>query len=171
MRRAARPAPGAPRRTTARRGTPRTRARGRGIGSVTTVRDRTELAGVLDAEAVFSPRLLFSFYFGAVTCFVLGILGARRIFHARPGESVAIGFAALDSAAAAETLDKIKAEGIPVVAFNAGIDNWQAAGASAYFGQDERISGRAAGARLKQDGATKVICVIQDQGNVALESR
>lgn len=61
--------------------------------------------------------------------------------------------------------------GIPVVAFNAGIDNWQAAGASAYFGQDERISGRAAGARLKQDGATKVICVIQDQGNVALESR
>jgi simple sugar transport system substrate-binding protein len=37
--------------------------------------------------------------------------------------------------------------GIPVVAFNAGIDNWQAAGAKAYFGQDEKISGRAAGKR------------------------
>ena len=27
--------------------------------------------------------------------------------------------------------------GIPVVAFNAGIDDWKAAGARAYFGQDE----------------------------------
>lgn len=35
----------------------------------------------------------------------------------------AIGFAALDSAAAAETLDKIKAEGIPVVAFDSGVDS------------------------------------------------
>ena len=66
---------------------------------------------------------------------------------------------------------KAVAAGIPVVAFNAGIDNWQAAGARAYFGQDEMISGRAAGERLAKDGATKVICVIQDQGNIALESR
>jgi len=61
--------------------------------------------------------------------------------------------------------------GIPVVAFNAGIDDWQAAGAKAYFGQDERISGEAAGKRLAAEGAKKAICVIQDQGNVALESR
>src|SRR6478736_2703095 len=61
--------------------------------------------------------------------------------------------------------------GIPVVAFNAGIDAWKAAGAKAYFGQDEQISGEAAGKRLATDGARKVVCVIQDQGNVALESR
>jgi simple sugar transport system substrate-binding protein len=61
--------------------------------------------------------------------------------------------------------------GIPVVAFNGGIDNWKAAGAKAYFGQDETISGVAAGKRLAADGAKKVVCVIQDQGNVALESR
>lgn len=61
--------------------------------------------------------------------------------------------------------------GIPVVAFNGGIDNWKAAGAKAYFGQDEMISGEAAGKRLAADGAKKVVCVIQDQGNVALESR
>ncbi len=61
--------------------------------------------------------------------------------------------------------------GIPVVAFNAGIDDWKAAGAKAYFGQDERISGEAAGKKLAADGAKKVVCVIQDQGNVALESR
>jgi simple sugar transport system substrate-binding protein len=61
--------------------------------------------------------------------------------------------------------------GIPVAAFNGGIDNWKAAGAKAYFGQDETISGEAAGKRLAADGAKKVACVIQDQGNVALESR
>jgi simple sugar transport system substrate-binding protein len=61
--------------------------------------------------------------------------------------------------------------GIPVVALNAGIDDWQAAGAMAYFGQDEQISGEAAGKRLAADGAKRIVCVIQDQGNVALESR
>jgi len=62
-------------------------------------------------------------------------------------------------------------KGIPIVALNAGIDDWQAAGAKAYFGQDEKISGEAAGKKLAADGARKVVCVIQDQGNVALESR
>ena len=61
--------------------------------------------------------------------------------------------------------------GIPVVAFNAGIDAWKTAGIKAYFGQDEQISGEAAGKRLATEGARKVVCVIQDQGNVALESR
>ena len=60
---------------------------------------------------------------------------------------------------------------IPVVAFNAGIDAWQALGVKAYFGQDEKISGEAAGKRLASEGAKKVVCIIQDQGNVALESR
>ena len=51
----------------------------------------------LDLGAVFDPRLLLSFYLGAVICFALGILGARRIFRRRPGEAVAIGFGALFS--------------------------------------------------------------------------
>ena len=51
----------------------------------------------LDLGAVFDPRLLLSFYVGAVTCFVLGILGARSLFGRRPGEAVAIGFGALFS--------------------------------------------------------------------------
>lgn len=61
--------------------------------------------------------------------------------------------------------------GIPVVALNAGINDWKATGAKAYFGQDETISGEAAGKRLAGEGAKKVVCIIQDQGNVALESR
>jgi len=51
----------------------------------------------LDLGAVFDPRLLFSFYAGAVVSFVLGVLGARKLFRHRPGEAVAIGFGALFS--------------------------------------------------------------------------
>jgi len=51
----------------------------------------------LDLSAYLDWRLLFSFYSGATICFILGILGARFIFKRRPGEAVAIGFAALFS--------------------------------------------------------------------------
>jgi len=60
---------------------------------------------------------------------------------------------------------------IPVVAFNSGFDNWKAMGVQEYFGQDEKLAGVAAGDRLNKDGAKKIICVIQEQGQVALESR
>ena len=62
-------------------------------------------------------------------------------------------------------------KGIPVVAFNSGFDNWKAMGVQEYFGQDEKLAGVAAGERLNKDGAKKMICVIQEQGQVALESR
>jgi len=61
--------------------------------------------------------------------------------------------------------------GIPVVAFNGGFSEWQAAGAMGYFGQDEGLAGEAAGARLNEEGATKTLCVIQEQGHVGLEAR
>ena len=51
----------------------------------------------LDLAAVFDWRLLASFYIAATTSFVLGIIGARLFFARRPGEAVAIGFAALFS--------------------------------------------------------------------------
>jgi len=60
---------------------------------------------------------------------------------------------------------------IPVVAFNSGFDNWKTMGVQEYFGQDEKLAGIAAGERLQKDGAKKIICVIQEQGQVALESR
>ncbi|MEY2457948.1 MAG: simple sugar transport system substrate-binding protein [Acidimicrobiaceae bacterium] len=64
-----------------------------------------------------------------------------------------------------------EAKGIPVVAFNAGLKDWQAMGVKEYFGQDEYIAGQAAGDRLTKDGVKKAICVIQEQGHVGLESR
>jgi len=63
------------------------------------------------------------------------------------------------------------AKGIPVVAFNAGLDAWQAMGVKEYFGQDGYIAGQEAGKRLQTDGAKKVVCVIQEQGHVDLEAR
>jgi simple sugar transport system substrate-binding protein len=63
------------------------------------------------------------------------------------------------------------AKNIPVVAFNSGFDNWKAMGVQQYFGQDEKLAGITAGEKLNADGAKKVVCVIQEQGQVALESR
>lgn len=51
----------------------------------------------LDLTATFEPGLLISFYAGGLASFVLGIVGARILFSRRPGEAVAIGFAALFS--------------------------------------------------------------------------
>jgi len=48
----------------------------------------------LDMAAAFSLPLLVSFYVGAFTCFVIGIVLARKVFRRRPGEAVAVGFAA-----------------------------------------------------------------------------
>ncbi|WP_431231253.1 substrate-binding domain-containing protein [Mycolicibacterium psychrotolerans] len=62
-------------------------------------------------------------------------------------------------------------KGIPVVAFNAGLDAWQAMGVKEYFGQDGYIAGQEAGKRLQSEGAKKVVCVIQEQGHVDLEAR
>jgi simple sugar transport system substrate-binding protein len=68
-------------------------------------------------------------------------------------------------------VQKAIAAKVPVVAFNAGLDRWKDMGVLEYFGQDENLAGRTAGERLSADGAKKVLCVIQEQGHVALEAR
>jgi simple sugar transport system substrate-binding protein len=61
--------------------------------------------------------------------------------------------------------------GIPVVGFNSGLDNWKDQGLLEYFGQDENVAGEAFGEKLNELGAKHSICVIQEQGHVALEAR
>ncbi|WP_017538724.1 substrate-binding domain-containing protein [Nocardiopsis halophila] len=61
--------------------------------------------------------------------------------------------------------------GIPVVAFNSGIEQWQDMGVTEYFGTDESLAGEAFGERLDDAGAQRALCVIQEQGHVALETR
>jgi simple sugar transport system substrate-binding protein len=68
-------------------------------------------------------------------------------------------------------IQKARAAGIPVVAFNSGLDNWKDTGAQMYFGSDENLAGLEAGKRLTAEGAKKALCVVQQQGHVALEAR
>jgi simple sugar transport system substrate-binding protein len=68
-------------------------------------------------------------------------------------------------------VQKARDAGIPVVALNSGLEDWEDVGAMMYFGQDERLAGVAAGERLSEAGAKHVACVIQEQGHVGLEAR
>ncbi|MCV7062296.1 substrate-binding domain-containing protein, partial [Mycolicibacterium vaccae] len=84
-------------------------------------------------------------------------------------DGIAITLAKPDAVQAA--VKAAEAKGIPVVAFNAGMDSWKAMGVKEYFGQDGRIAGQGVGDRLRSENATKAICVIQEQGHVDLEAR
>ncbi len=61
--------------------------------------------------------------------------------------------------------------GIPVVAFNAGINDYQNYGVTMYFGSDEDLAGQTVGTKLTEESPGKTICVIQEQGQVQLEAR
>ena len=69
-------------------------------------------------------------------------------------------------------VQKAAEAGIPVVAFNQGIDDYTEAGAKMYFGSDEQLAGQTVGQRLAAEtGGGKTLCIIQAQGSVALETR
>lgn len=51
----------------------------------------------LDFSEAFQLPMLASFYTGAITCFVLGIVLSRIFWKRRPGEGVAVGFCAVFS--------------------------------------------------------------------------
>ncbi|MFE5036717.1 sugar ABC transporter substrate-binding protein [Streptomyces sp. NPDC056683] len=66
---------------------------------------------------------------------------------------------------------KAEQAGIPVVGFNSGVEDWKKQGLLEYFGQDESIAGEAFGRKLNSVGAKHTVCVIMEQGQVALEAR
>jgi simple sugar transport system substrate-binding protein len=61
--------------------------------------------------------------------------------------------------------------GIPVITLNSGAEESASLGAITHVGQTETIAGEGAGAKLKEAGATKMICVIHEQGNIGLNQR
>jgi simple sugar transport system substrate-binding protein len=61
--------------------------------------------------------------------------------------------------------------GIPVVTLNSGAEESASLGAITHVGQTETIAGQGAGAKLKEAGATKLICVVHEQGNIGLNQR
>lgn len=73
--------------------------------------------------------------------------------------------------ALAAEVKKAQDAGIPIDAFNAGVNDYKRLGIQQYFGQDETVAGQQAGQRLAAEGAKHVLCVIQTQGQVQLEAR
>ena len=61
--------------------------------------------------------------------------------------------------------------GIPVVTINSGGDRSAEFGAIGHVGQDETIAGQGAGRELAAAGATTVLCVVHEAGNIGLEQR
>ena len=76
-----------------------------------------------------------------------------------------------DPKAIGPTVKKAVDAGIPVVAFNAGIGDYQKYNVLSYFGSDETLAGETAGKRASDDGFKNLLCVIQEQGQVQLEAR
>jgi simple sugar transport system substrate-binding protein len=76
-----------------------------------------------------------------------------------------------DPPAIGPTVKKAVDAGIPVVAFNAGIGDYQKYNVLSYFGSDESLAGETAGKRASDDGYKNLLCVIQFQGQVQLEAR
>lgn len=70
-----------------------------------------------------------------------------------------------------DVLKKAEDAGIPVVSLNSGADVWKQVGAFTHFGSDENLAGAAVGEKLASLGVKHPICVIMEQGNVALDSR
>ena len=76
-----------------------------------------------------------------------------------------------DYAALEASLTAASEAGIPIITVNSGSEHLEDIGAITHVGQDETIAGRAAGARLAEEGATHVLCVHHEQGNLSLDAR
>jgi simple sugar transport system substrate-binding protein len=70
-----------------------------------------------------------------------------------------------------DSIEAAVAAGVPVVTINSGYESWKAFGAITHIGQSETIAGEAVGERLKEEGFSNVLCVIQEAGNIGLEER
>jgi simple sugar transport system substrate-binding protein len=70
-----------------------------------------------------------------------------------------------------DPLKKAVDAGIPVITLNSGQADSADLGAITHVGQDETIAGEAAGSRLAEGGAKKLLCVIHEQGNIGLNQR
>jgi len=76
-----------------------------------------------------------------------------------------------DADALGPSIQRAVAAGIPVISINSGSDVSRGLGALLHIGQDEEVTGRIAGEKLKDMGGKKGICVNQEVGNVALDLR
>jgi simple sugar transport system substrate-binding protein len=76
-----------------------------------------------------------------------------------------------DAEALGDSIRNAVASGIPVISMNSGSDVREALGVAVHVGQTEYEAGLGGGKRMKEAGVTKAICVNQEVGNVALDTR
>lgn len=76
-----------------------------------------------------------------------------------------------DPDAVSDVVEEAVLIGTTVYVINVGAERVQALGAASYFGQVETVAGLAVGDRLKAEGANKLLCVVHEQVNVALDTR
>ena len=82
-----------------------------------------------------------------------------------------IAVSAPDPDALRDSLQKATEAGIPFITLNSGAEDFADLGAVTHVGQTESIAGEGAGAKLKEAGATKLLCVIHEQSNIGLNQR
>ncbi|GGM73152.1 sugar ABC transporter substrate-binding protein [Longimycelium tulufanense] len=70
-----------------------------------------------------------------------------------------------------DSIRKAADSGIPVITINSGEKRSAEFGAITHVGQSEEVAGERAGENLKQSGRTKLLCIIHEAGNVALNER
>jgi simple sugar transport system substrate-binding protein len=73
--------------------------------------------------------------------------------------------------AIADALQQAVDADIPVITLNSGADQFAELGAITHVGQTETVAGEGAGEQLAAAGATKLLCVVHEQGNIGLEQR
>ena len=76
-----------------------------------------------------------------------------------------------DAEALGDSIKNAVASGIPVVSMNSVSDVRESLGVAVHVGQTEYEAGLGGGKRMKEAGVTKALCVNQEVGNVALDTR
>jgi simple sugar transport system substrate-binding protein len=76
-----------------------------------------------------------------------------------------------DADALKNSIQGALAAGIPVIGIDSGLTKFKDLGISLYLGQDEYAAGVAVGKRLKDAGATHIMCINMEVGNTDLDNR
>jgi simple sugar transport system substrate-binding protein len=76
-----------------------------------------------------------------------------------------------DADALKNSIEGALAAGIPVIGIDSGLTKFKQLGISLYLGQDEYEAGVAVGKRLKDAGATHILCINMEVGNTDLDNR
>jgi simple sugar transport system substrate-binding protein len=96
----------------------------------------------------------------------------QRIFDAAiAANPTAIAATLPDPQALGGKIEEAVQAGIPVVLFNAGLEDYERLGALTYVGQTELQAGREAGKRLADSGIRNAIVINHQQGQLTLETR